>query len=353
MKRIIRKINSRIPVWIRKNRVTAEILVIVYGIILHVDKDFNEQIKKAALMYRDKRVSKVLLYHDMIYEYIRSWVLPVEYAKFELYGKKRKERDLYIPDHEEIVIFKKTKGNNTLPDSKYDRYIMFNNYFHREVLCISDKTNISNDEYKQFMSGKESVVVKPLQGTKGHGVEFVSTKQIPSVQEFKKLYNNCLIEECIRQGDELKQFHPNSINTVRFVTGINFSGEFHYLFALIRFGQGKSIIDNVGSGGLIALIDMKTGEICTPACCGTSRYVCHPDTKVMFQGFAIPRWDELCLLVRDMHLNHPGQRIFGFDMAWTEEGWDLVEVNPAPSLSSYQELTGVGIRPYLQSVNII
>ena len=79
----------------------------------------------------------------------------------------------------------------------------------------------------------------------------------------------------------------------------------------------------------------------------------HPDTNVSFSGVQIPMWSELCSLVKQIHLEHKGQMVFGFDMAWTDKGWDLVEVNPAPSLNSYQELTGEGIRHYLKRLNMI
>ena len=354
MQRLIEKINRRVPSYFKKNSFTAGSLAFLYQLLIHLDPDFMEQINNAINMYEDLRIPKSKLYHDMICEYIKSWVSPVEYAKYEFYNKVSEERKTYIPDYEEINIFKRTKGNNTLPNSKYERYLMFKEFFCRKVLCISNQKEITDDVYQQFISGKETIVVKPLIGTKGHGVSIADTNKIKTVKEFVKIYPyDCLIEETIQQGFELKQFHPKSVNTVRFVTGMNKDGEFHYIFALIRTGRGGSVIDNVGGGGLVALIDLESGIICSPACGGTERFVHHPDTKVVFQGFEIPKWDELRSLVKTMHIAHPRQRVFGFDMAWTDKGWDLVEVNPAPSLTSYQELTGKGIRPFLQSIKMI
>lgn len=354
MKRLIERMNRYTPPSIRHGGITSGLLTSVYGMLIKTDKDFNAQMKKALKIYPDQSVSKKELFHDMLNEFVLSWIRPVEYAKFELFHKSREERATYIPDYEEVYIFKRTGGNNILPDSKFERYQIFKDYFLRDVLCISSDNIVSNEEYASFIADKETVVVKPLKGTKGHGISVVNVNEIPTINAFRKLYDgDCLVEETIDQGEELKQFHPSSVNTVRFVTGIDYSGSFHHLFALVRIGRGGSVVDNVSSGGLVTLIDMDKGEICTPACCGTERFETHPDTGVKFNGFRIPQWNELKSLVREIHLSAPGQRMFGFDMAWTRNGWDLVEVNPAPSFDSYQELTGKGIRPYLYELNML
>lgn len=67
----------------------------------------------------------------------------------------------------------------------------------------------------------------------------------------------------------------------------------------------------------------------------------------------IPEWEKLCSIVCEIHQKHAKQYVFGFDMAWTKNGWDLVEVNPAPSFDSYQQLTGKGIRPYLKEIEML
>ena len=354
MRRTIERINRHVPPAVRHNAVTGKILSELYRVIIPGDDQFQEQMSKALEMYEDKSVDRKALYNDMLSEFVTAWIRPVEYAKFELFHKSPEERRAYIPDHEEVTIFKRTEGSNILPDSKFERYLMFRKYFRRDVLCVDEQRSVSEEEYKKFIAGKETVVVKPLKGTKGHGVAMVSAKEIPGLSEFGNRFPGaCLVEEMIMQGEELKKFHPESVNTVRFVTGMDHSGGFHNLFSLVRIGQGDSIIDNVAGGGLVALVDMEKGRICSSACRGTERFEYHPDTNVRIEGTEIPQWEELCSLVREIHFSQPGQRIFGFDMAWTTSGWDLVEINPAPSFDSYQELTGKGIRPYLQRTGIL
>ena len=117
--------------------------------------------------------------------------------------------------------------------------------------------------------------------------------------------SECILESLIDQGQELAAFHANSVNTVRMVTCMNKKGEFYYLFALLRVGQGGSIVDNVGSGGLVSMIDLETGNVCSDAFCRTKYYELHPDTKVRFKGTKIPEWDKLLEIAKQLHTSQP------------------------------------------------
>ena len=349
MNRMIERLNRHIPVNVRKNPLVASLVAVLYRILLHFDSDFRS-IMDSAISMCGQSADKRALRRDMLIEFIKASVSPVEYARFEFANKKQEQRRSYIPDFEEVSICKWTKGHNILPDSKYDRYRMFSKYFLRKVLCISYNNDVTEIAYSEFLSSLNKIVCKPLKGTKGHGISIIDSNLVPTLSEFRRRFlGDYLVEEAIQQGDELGMFHPGSINTVRFVTGMDRHGRFRNIFALARIGQGDSIVDN----GLVAMIDIVGGVISTDAFRGTTRYSVHPDTNVQFRGHKIPEWEKLCTLVRDIHTEHPGQMVFGFDLAWTKKGWDLVEVNPAPSFDSYQQLTGEGIRPYLKEIEIL
>lgn len=346
-------INNQHNTQIKTRMILIDMLAFIYKGLLHFDVDFNHQIQTALEACRDKSNEEKYLKQDILSEYVYFGVRPMEYAKFDFSFKSERERREYLTDYDVYYIYEYKADNNVLPDSKFERYQMFRRFFRRDVLCIRQE-DVSASAYQAFLRNKEAVVVKPLRGTKGHGVAIVKTSEIPDFDAWKEKYAQaCLLEEVIEQGDEMKQFHPDSVNTVRFVTGVDPSGVFHPVFALVRVGQGGSVVDNVGSGGLVALINMDRGEICTDACCGTIRYETHPDTGMRFRGFQIPEWEKLCALAKEIHLSQKGQRLFGLDLAWSKHGWDLVEVNPAPSFDSFQELTGCGARPYLRTLGLL
>ena len=91
----------------------------------------------------------------------------------------------------------------------------------------------------------------------------------------------------------------------------------------------------------------------TDAICANERYKVHPDTGVQFAGSVIPEWRQLLQLTEQAHRSFPVQELIGWDYAWTDKGWDLVEANPNPSFGSWQALSGKGIRPMLANAGLL
>ena len=72
------------------------------------------------------------------------------------------------------------------------------------------------------------------------------------------------------------------------------------------------------------------------------RYECHPDSGVKFEGWQIPRYDELVSTVKEMHLNvMPDHPYIGWDMALTDEGWVVIECNWGQLLNQYVDHIGL------------
>lgn len=299
-----------------------------------------------------RSMSKSVFIKDVIYELSRAGISPEEYVRFDFFNKDEAQRASFISDLEIIRVLK-SRSNNILPEDKYTRYCMFKAYFKRSVMN-ANFSSTEEDAYHGFIQGKKEIVVKPLYGTKGKGVSLVETSAVPNLNLLKTLIGvNCLLEDRIIQSSPLADFHPGSVNTIRYVTAMLSTNSVIPLFALLRVGQGDSFVDNVGKGGLIAMIELDTGRVCSDAFCGPSVFAYHPDTKVAFQGTQIPQWVELKSLAISIHSEFPKQRVFGFDFAWTPAGWDLVEVNPAPSFASYQAITDKGFRPQMQKYGLL
>ena len=125
------------------------------------------------------------------------------------------------------------------------------------------------------------------------------------------------------------------------------------LFALLRTGRADNLVDNVGSGGLISFIDIESGIVSSDGFFNHTYYERHPDTNEKFYGSQIPAWSELLSLVESAHRSLHGQSLIGWDFAWAENYYDLVEMNPAPSFDSFQIFTDHGIRPLLKRYKLI
>lgn len=352
---IIKQLNKRIPQNIRSNTFCAKVLAGGYFLVSLIDRKFEKDLSDNISEYKASgvRFSTMKLRYDMMYAYARNQITPFEYRCFAFAEKKQEDRENYISAAELLKHFK-GKGINFLPNDKYQRYLMFKDYFKRDIVFVSFE-NAKTDEqnFYAFKQKHHQAIIKPKMGTKGKGVQLVKLDEINTLADLSNLSNGaCLIEELIVQKDDLAKFHPHSVNTLRFVSGMSSNGKFSYLYSLFRTGCGGSVVDNVGSGGIIALVD-KEGYVCTDGMRGGFYFETHPDTRIKFKGFKMPNWDELLSIVENAHKSLPQQKLLGWDFAWSENGWDLVEVNPAPAFASFQILSNSGVKPLLKKTGII
>ena len=352
---MIRSINGRIDSKMRWHTLKRRSRLYRYFLRIKTMKDpsFQKLVDQTAddycrrEQYRDKEAMV-----KTIYRFYRKYrVTPGEFEDFRLYGKTKQEIKEYFFLAELSRVFSAGKKNH-FPKDKYARYNLFKDCFHRDIQRIESVSD--SEKYDQFINGKDRFMVKTIKGDKGKGVSSVESKDVPNITAFSQRYElPVLLEEYIRQGKELAEFHPSSINTVRLVTAVNGQKVPIVVYALFRSGQGGSVVDNVGSGGLIALVDEKKGKILTDALYDHDYYSEHPDTGKVFRGTEFPEWEKMVDIALKAHSGMKEQALIGWDFAWTESGWDLVEANPAPSFASWQTLSGKGIRPLLKELGVL
>ena len=355
MRNIIIVVNNRFHKLVNKHNWTLPIIQVIYNILLLGDKDFSNELSKNIEKYKESgfNSSNWSLKQAMIQSFIKDYYQPYEYRCFDFWGKSREYRSNFISDEEVLNLFRRDNQVNKLPRNKYERYRLFQDLYKRDIIDIKfDGTEDEEKKYNKFRSMHSEAICKPVKGNKGIGVRKVDLASC-TIDELKShFFGDCMLEELIIQGEELAQFHPTSINTVRFVTGLSPKGHFSFLYALFRTGCGGSVVDNVGAGGIIALIN-ENGVIESDGMKFGQYYKTHPDTGVPYKGFHVPAWKELCAIAEKAHKTMPEQRLFGWDFAWTPNGWDLVEVNPAPAFISYQILKKEGIKNKIKNAGLI
>ncbi len=110
-----------------------------------------------------------------------------------------------------------------------------------------------------------------------------------------------------------------------------------------RTGRQGQIVDNAGAGGILSVIDVDTGKILTDGSDEKNHsFDRHPDSNIVYKGWQIPRWDDLLLLVKEIHLSLPKEFVYvGFDFALTKDGWDLIEGNWGQMLGQIAEQRGI------------
>lgn len=100
--------------------------------------------------------------------------------------------------------------------------------------------------------------------------------------------------------------------------------------AFVRMGMNRSLIDNASAGGCFAGVDLEQGTLIqngfTLSEVGYSVLERHPDTRVTFDGFAIPFFHEVLLAAKRAAELTP-LAVVGWDIAISENGPVLVEGN--------------------------
>ena len=141
--------------------------------------------------------------------------------------------------------------------------------------------------------------------------------------------------EVVKQHSEINKIHRSSVNTLRLITLITSTNSIEIISAFMRFGVGKSIVDNSSAGGFFVGINLeegtlkKTGHYLPEF--GGEEISKHPDNSFELEGFKIPFYKEACESVINA-TNVIPDRLIGWDVAITDDGPIIIEANLGPHL---------------------
>lgn len=287
---------------------------------------------------------------------ILNLIDPDEYFLFHFYDLTAEERHQFVGNREKEQICGLINSNGAweIFTDKWRTYQKFEPYYKREAIKYSSSDDA--EEFKEFYNRHTKVIIKGEKASRGRGISFADHSEAASADEVLKkmnqeldLWGGYIVEEYIRQADELAQFHPESVNTVRIAT-FRDDNEVKILFAFLRCGRNGTIVDNGGSGGLFTSIDIDTGVCNTDtADKDGNRYQKHPDSQIEINGFHVPEWQQALDLSRTLAGVVPEQRYVGWDLAYTQTGWVMIEGNSWAQFGSTQVSYQKGIRPLINN----
>ena len=279
----------------------------------------------------------------------KHWVSYLEYAEmYKFYNKSEEERSEYVSLLKMIYFYRRYNNGSVLPVFRDKQRFLkkYSKYIYRKWLFAPAAT------FEQFteLITRYDCIVKPCDEARGKGVFKIYKED--DHQDKRALYESCVknrmvVEQCIESCDELKVFHPKSLNTIRVVTvgskekACVFSGVF-------RVGVGDSVVDNTHAGGISAQINPHDGTIETDGADSKgNRYVCHPDSGIQFQGYTIPQWNAIvencCELAKET--DNP---ITGWDVVINNQREvEFIEANFGPDLDVMQVRYGHGVKKQL------
>ena len=182
---------------------------------------------------------------------------------------------------------------------------------------------------------------KPADGHRGQGVKvFNLTGDRKSVFDKISSLREGVVEAYLVQHHALSELAPGSVNTIRIVTlssndwPVTKDGKMMDIaYASLRIGEGKAVVDNFHSGGMVACLDLETGEVVTDATDQEGNvFKKHPMTGTVIRGTRVPFFKEAVEMVKDAVMSRRLQGYLGWDIAVTEDGPELIEINNQPGI---------------------
>jgi hypothetical protein len=221
-------------------------------------------------------------------------------------------------------------------------------YNHLRIFVIDNKCVEVNtlDEFRSLLddilnknSGCDSILIKKTCSSSGGTNIFkIFNKQLQTEPEtINELYKTViksefLFQETVRQHPALNRINYSCLNTIRFDTYIDKSGNIDIISAYFRMSLNNAHIDNISSGGCFVSIDLQTGNLKKHGysmfnSSGLRVFTIHPITNVVFEDFAIPFFHQAKELVLKTAAYMPGLRLVGWDVAIGETEPVIIEGN--------------------------
>lgn len=318
--------------------------------------DYSRMRTRAKEVAKINHRSPFIIFCDMVYCGFRYQAGYEDYAYYDFANVPDKNRHTYL-----------TRGSNNVlihkyNDPEYSRYfddkILFLNTFSkfigREWMDIREHTK---EEFIAFVKDRESFIVKPVDDSSGNGVRKIYPAEHNDLGElYDEFMNNrsYLVEETILQHHEMAELNPSSVNTIRLMTLKRDDGETIFVYAGIRIGK-EGVIDNLGSGGMAADIDLDSGTIAIAASDRKRNFFeYHPITGAKILGKALPYWEESKALVLEAAKLIPQVRYVGWDIALRENGPLLIEGNSHPGYDILQmpaaTVNHIGRKDYMEKL---
>ena len=283
-----------------------------------------------------------------------------EYFQFEFERRDKDFRDSFLGLNEQryYLDYLNPKKYYILARNKYLTHKVLNNtgvrkselycYYHPEgkVLHSSEIANnlegivriLKSKEIDQCVikttessSGANVLVVKKISYSDNNCILTLFDGTVKKMSDF--ISDTPLIfESLIAQTEQLSSLNPSSVNTIRFMTTLYPSGESKVIAAFIKIGRDGKCVDNAGKGGNVdACIDINTGKILyTIQFDGWRRIkniTHHPDNGNLIEGIKIEGWEKIKDQVNKFQESFPFIKAAGWDIAVTDEGPVVIEVN--------------------------
>ena len=223
----------------------------------------------------------------------------------------------------------------------------------------------TQDDLCRYLSTELSfpVFIKPVHGTYGRGTfclqgplngseayldirgQTVSRSDLLAACLHNQ-YAGMLFQKRLVQHPEVAALVGPTVSCVRVIVAIALDGSPEALLAFWKIGRERNITDNFcmgESGNLLAWIDKETGtveRVITGLWPTGAERLDHPDTKARLFGARLPNWSQAISMCCGAAELFPGLRLQHWDIAFSDQGPVLMELNTEADLGVPQYLGG-------------
>ena len=325
------------------------------GLELTSIKEFNKFRKR----YLPNQIwlKNIFLLFDYYSSLIRHGATVCDYFEYQFWKKTNAARSEYVTmlySRKIQKIF--NSGDKTVFIDKFKFNKTYSEF--RTIKSMDLSTGeYGLDDFLTFVKGcNGNVLMKPLMGASGHGIykADVSTeeKSIALYQKVKKSGEDYIAEEIFEQTGSLHEINPSCLNTIRIFT-LNDGKNIYLMSAGVRIGGGRSVVDNIHSGGMVCELDKETGTIIGPGynLLG-ERFVVHPVTGKFIPGTVVPQWKNVLLTIKRAAMVTPNIGHSAWDVAVSETEISLIEANEQGNFDLIQTCCQRGCKSdYLRVIN--
>lgn len=297
-------------------------------------QDFLDEAFRDFAPNADKATRK-RLEKDIYHCWLKYYTRPDEFFFLGFDKKNDAQRDLYISQKLKDKTLAKLYGEHAKSflielRNKYRFYQLAKPFFKRDAILVSKESQ--QKDFLNFASIHRRFIVKKIDSGCGVGVSVVNQDESDETSEqlFARLVASgvWIVEELVEQDERMAVFNASSVNTIR-VPSFRKGDKVEIAFPLMRFGRKGSVVDNAGSGGFIAAVDLESGLICTDGFDEHGHIVTeHPDSHVKFKDFCVPEWQQMLEVAKKLHRSLPEHHQYiAFDFALSKKGWVVIEGN--------------------------
>ena len=313
---------------------------------------------KLALKYPASQ--RFMVIKDYLHLYRTKGLKPDEYYDFEFEKQDEGFRKSFLGLNEQrlYVDYLNPIKYYSLSRNKYLTHKMLENtgvkkselycYYQPEARYVDSTENASDlISVLQILKQKnvQSCVIKTTESSHGDNVWVINSIEYQSQDAVLTRFDGetlmlssvigedaLIIESVVHQTKQFATFNQSSVNTVRFMTTLYPDGSSRIIATWFKVGRSGRCVDNAGSGGNVdAAVDVDTGTIYNvfqfDGWRNAKKIEKHPDNGNQLNGVVIENWQAIKESVKKAQQAFPYCKAAGWDVAITDEGPVVIEVN--------------------------